>query len=237
MTTRVRTATQGWPRTSPRARPVRLLTPPGVYAPQCDTELLLRALYREDLRTAAPVLDLGTGSGALALAAARLGADVTALDISWKAVLTARINAFRAGQPVTVRRRDMTARIPPGPYDLVVSNPPYVPSLSSLPPRRGAARAWDGGPDGRALVNRVCDVSARALRAGGALLIVHSALCGVAATLARLTDLGMDAQVTDREIVPFGPVLRSRRAWLRHRDLLGEDETCEELVVIRAERR
>ncbi|MBW5420114.1 methyltransferase [Streptomyces sp. BG9H] len=218
----------------PPVRPAHLLAPPGVYAPQHDTELLTRALHREAVGPGTAVLDLGTGTGALAVAAARRGARVTAVDISWRAVLTARLNARLAGQSVTVRHGDLTAAAPKGPYDLVVSNPPYVPSPSPLLPRRGAARAWDGGPAGRAVVDRVCDAAPRALRPGGVLLMVHSALCGVDATLTRLTELGMDAKVTDRRFIPFGPVLRSRRAWLQRRNLLGDDETREELVVIRA---
>ncbi|MEU1026899.1 methyltransferase, partial [Streptomyces sp. NPDC005904] len=90
---------------------------------------------------------------------------------------------------------------------------------------------------GRAVVDRVCDAAPRALRPGGVLLMVHSGLCGVDATLDRLTALGMDAKVTAREFIPLGPVLRSRRAWLRRRNLLGDDESLEELVVIRAELR
>ncbi|MGV9881510.1 HemK2/MTQ2 family protein methyltransferase [Streptomyces sp. NPDC003006] len=230
MTTQTRTSMP------PPVRPAHLLAPPGVYAPQYDTELLTRALHREGIGDGASVLDLGTGTGALAVAAARRGARVTAVDISWRAVLTARLNARRSGQSVTVRRGDLAAA-PKGPYDLVVSNPPYVPSPSPALPRRGAARAWDGGPAGRAIVDRVCDAAPRALRPGGVLLMVHSALCGVDASLDRLARLGMDARVSDREFIPLGPVLRSRRAWLRRRNLLADDETHEELVVIRAELR
>ncbi|MFD4628433.1 HemK2/MTQ2 family protein methyltransferase [Streptomyces sp. NPDC058284] len=219
------------------ARPAPLLTLPGVYAPQHDTALLVRALDREGIDDGTSVLDLGTGSGALAVAAARRGARVTAIDISWRAVLTARLNARLSGQSVAVRRGDLTAEVPSGPYDLVVSNPPYVPSPSPRLPRRGPARAWDGGPAGRLVVDRVCDAAPRALRPRGVLLMVHSALCDVDATLDRLASRGMDAEVADRRSVPFGPVLRSRQAWLRRRNLIGADETSEELVVVRAERR
>ncbi|WP_369214733.1 HemK2/MTQ2 family protein methyltransferase [Streptomyces flavofungini] len=217
-------------------RPANLLAPPGVYAPQYDTELLTRALRREAVE-GATVLDLGTGSGALAVAAARLGGRVTALDISWRAVLTARLNARLAGQSVTVHRGDLTTAIPEGPFDFLISNPPYVPSPSPVLPRRGLARAWDGGPCGRSVVDRVCEAAPGALREGGTLLMVHSALCDVDVTLSRLRQVGMVPKVTDRAYIPLGPVLRSRRAWLRSQNLIGADDSLEELVVIRAERR
>ncbi|MFF3413997.1 HemK2/MTQ2 family protein methyltransferase [Streptomyces sp. NPDC002698] len=214
--------------------PPFLLAPPGVYRPQHDTRLLARALNREFMNSGTRVLELGTGSGALALEAARRGARVTAVDISRRAVLTARFNAMIARRRVTVRRGDLTGAVAGQSYDLVISNPPYVPSPDAHPPRKGAARAWDAGHDGRILVDRICDAAPAVLRPTGALLVVHSGLCGVDATLDRLAGAGMAAVVTDRAMVPFGPVLRSRLPWLRRTGLLG-DEAEEELVVIRAE--
>lgn len=208
--------------------------PPGVYEPQQDTWLLSRALRREEIAPGTEVLDLGTGSGALALEAARLGARVTAVDISWRAVLTARVNALLSRQHISVRHGDLTAAVPGRSFDLVVSNPPYVPSPGRGTPR-GAARAWDAGWDGRLLLDRVCDSATVLLRRQGALLIVQSALCGVEDTLARLSAAGLGATVTDRVLIPFGRVLRSRLDWLRRRGLPADD-MVEELVVVRAVR-
>jgi len=212
-----------------------LLRPPGVYTPQQDTDLLIAALSREDVGSGTEVLDLGTGSGALAVRAARRGARVTAVDIDRRAVLTTRVNALRYGRRVRVRRGDLFTAVPGRSYDFVVSNPPYVPSPAARPPRRGPARAWDAGPDGRVFVDRICDAAPGALRPGGVLLIVHSALCGIRPSLDRLTAAGIDAEVTDRAVIPLGPVLRDRHQWLRRRGLLS-DENREELVVIRAQR-
>jgi release factor glutamine methyltransferase len=226
--------------TSDPAWPHHLMTVPGVYTPQFDSRLLARALSAEHITATTDVLDLGTGNGYLALRAARLGARVTAVDISWRAVLVTRVNALLTRQRLTVRRGDLMDAVPSRSYDIVVSNPPYVPSPASRLPRRGPARAWEAGPDGRVLVNRICDAAPRLLRRGGVLLLVHSALTGADATLRRLEKAGLDASVTERALIPFGPVLRSRLAWLRQRGLLRDGqgqhaEPQEELVVIRAQ--
>ncbi|UQA91179.1 HemK2/MTQ2 family protein methyltransferase [Streptomyces halobius] len=224
-----------------RRRP--LVTLPGVYTPQDDTRLLLHALYREGVGPGTELLDLGTGSGALALGAARCGAHVTAVDIAWRAVFTTWINARLARLPLTVRRSDLATAVRGRTFDLFVSNPPYVPAPGvSLP--RGAARAWDAGCDGRLLIDRICDLAPAALRPGGVLLMVHSGLCGASDTLSRLGRAGLRAEISDRTRIPFGPVLRSRLSWLRSTGLphgagggAGQlVELTEELVIIRAER-
>lgn len=220
----------------PRA-PARILAPYGVYAPQADTWLLLHALGDEDV-AGRSVLEIGTGTGAAAVEAARRGARVTAVDIAWRAVWAARVNARINGVSVTVRHGDADAGadVAPGSTDVVLSNPPYVPSAPGRRSPHGAARAWEGGPDGRAVVDRVCATARRVLRPGGTLLMVHSELCGVAESLGRLDALGMTARVVDRAQVPFGPVLRGRRAWLCAQGYLESDAEKEGLVVIRAER-
>lgn len=217
------------------ARQARLLTLPGVYAPQHDTHLLMAALDQEEIGPGTDVLDLGTGSGALALHAARLGARVTAVDIARRAVLTARLNALLHRRRIDVRRGDLLSALPGSSYDLVICNPPYVPSPIGRLPAHGSARAWDAGHDGRAVLDRVCAAAPASLRPGGLLLMVHSGLCDSDATLRRLSDAGLHARVSDRARVPLGPVLRSRLRWLRQSGLVGESETTEELVVIRAE--
>lgn len=216
------------------ADPRRCWVPRGVYAPQTDTRLLGRALRREPITDRTDVLDLGTGSGALAVEAARLGGRVTAVDISWRAVAAAWFNAVLNGQNLRVRHGDLAAAVPGRRFDLVLANPPYVPAPDTSAPR-GPARAWDAGPDGRLLIDRVCDSAPTVLQPTGALLLVHSHLCGVDATLGRLTGAGLRAEVVDRTRLPFGPVLRSRLGWLRDRGLVNGD-TTEELVVIRGRR-
>ncbi|CAL9283880.1 Release factor glutamine methyltransferase [Streptomyces sp. enrichment culture] len=215
---------------------MNLLLLPGVYAPQDDTEMLAEALREEAPPPGARVLDVGTGSGALALEAARQGAEVTAVDVSRQAVWTARLNAWLSRLPVRIRRGNLFAPVRGRAYDLILANPPYVPAPEDGRGPRGRARAWDAGSDGRLLLDRICRDAPVLLRPGGLLLLVHSALSGPDRTLELLRAAGLKAEVIRRRRVPFGPVLRSREDWLRRRGLLAPADDKEELVVIRAER-
>jgi release factor glutamine methyltransferase len=212
-----------------------MIKPPGVYGPQRDTRLLAEALRRETLPPNARVLDVGTGPGTLALLAARHGAArVTAVDISHRAVLAARMNVLVAGLPVRVLRGDLLAPVGDATFDLVLSNPPYVPCDGARTPRHSAR--WDGGEDGRRVVDRLCAAVPDRLAPGGVLLMVHSAMSGLAPTLDRLAAAGLAAEVVDRQREPFGPVLRSRVGWLTEQGLVEPGQRDEELVVIRAQR-
>lgn len=208
---------------------------PGVYAPQDDTRLLAGALADEPLPPGAAVLDVGTGSGALALEAARRGMRVTAVDVSWRAVWSARLNAWRSGLRLRIRRGNLFEPVRGRTFDLIVANPPYVPAPDGPGAARGAARAWDAGGDGRLLLDRICREAPELLRPGGILLIVHSALSDPEQTLTCLRAAGLKASVVRRRRIGFGPVLRERQGWLRARGLLSAEDTSEELVVVRAE--
>jgi release factor glutamine methyltransferase len=208
---------------------------PGVYAPQEDTALLAGALSEEPLPPGADVLDVGTGSGALAIEAARRGTRVTAVDVSWRAVCTARMNAWMAGVPVRIRRGNLFAPVRDRSFDLILTNPPYVPAPTGSRPPRGPARAWDAGGDGRFVLDRICREAPTLLRPGGVLLMVHSALSDPGRTIEHLRGSGLKASVTRRHRIDFGPVLRGRREWLRERGLLSDADEKEELVVVRAE--
>ncbi|MEV4644778.1 HemK2/MTQ2 family protein methyltransferase [Saccharopolyspora sp. NPDC049357] len=215
---------------------MRLLRTSAVYRPQGDTWLLARALGDAGIEPGSRVLDVGTGTGALALAAARTGArEVTAVDVSIAAVAVAGLNAWLRGLPVRAERGDALARDYADPFDVVLANPPYVPAQGSGPPR-GAARAWDAGYDGRAVIDRLCVRAPELLGGGGTLLLVQSDLADVEATLARLRAGGLKAAVVDRQAQAFGPVLDERAAVLEERGLIRRGQRCEELVVIRADR-
>jgi release factor glutamine methyltransferase len=156
---------------------------PDVLIPRPETELIVEAacdrLSRRDaVRT---IVDVGTGSGCLAIALAREFPDarVLAIDISAAALGVATRNAERHGvdRRVTFVRGDLLESVQ-GPVDLVVANPPYVPSGVELSPdivRFEPAIALYSGSDGLTLVKRLVS-SVRPRLADGGLFVVEFGL-------------------------------------------------------------
>jgi release factor glutamine methyltransferase len=212
---------------------VRIITPPGVFRPLSDTRLL--AEYARRLAPGADVLELCAGSGHVAIDLALQGARrVTAVDLSRRAVLTCRLNARLNGVALHVRRGDLFAAVRAERFDLVVANPPYVPG--DRLPSHGPARGWEGGPDGRLILDRLCAEAPAHLRPGGTVLVVHSSVCGESATLETLAAGGLDARVLARRPGPLGPLLSARAAELARRGLLSDGAAGEELLVIAGRR-
>ena len=212
---------------------MRLLTLPGVFRPPSDSWLLVDAIREQDLAREASVLDVFTGSGVIAVAAALAGArDVTAVDISRRAVLTTRVNARLNGVRVRALRGDLFAPVAEQRFDLIVANPPYVPGKPEELPARGVARAWEAGRDGRALLDRFCPGVPAHLGPGGRVLIVQSSLSGEDETLAALAEAGLAAEVLVRRRGGLGPIVSARAEELEARGVLRPGEREEDLLVI-----
>ncbi|MFF1371003.1 methyltransferase [Streptomyces virginiae] len=109
---------------------------------------MARALVQEDLGPASEVLEIGTGTGEPALRSADTGAHVTAVDGSWLAVLTGRLNALRRRIPLRVVHGDFAGRAADHRYDPVVSNPPYVPPRAVDCRRAGHSEPGTPAPTG-----------------------------------------------------------------------------------------
>jgi release factor glutamine methyltransferase len=133
---------------------------PDVLIPRPETELLVRAAVDRKPRR---VVELGVGSGCVSAALARElpEVEIVAIDCSARALEIARENLARHGvlERVTLLEVDGLAGLT-GPFDLVLSNPPYVPEgdLAGLAPELGHEPrvALDGGPDGLHVVRRIC---------------------------------------------------------------------------------
>jgi release factor glutamine methyltransferase len=196
--------------------------------------MLAQLVAEEGLAADADVLDVFTGTGALALAAAASGArTVTAIDLSRRALLTVRLNARRNRLRVRTLRGDMFAPVDGEGFDLIVANPPYYPGGDALP-ERGLARAWEGGPDGRVLVDRLCREGPAHLRPGGRLVMVHNTMIGERQSLEALDAAGLHTEVLLRHRGPYGPVGRSAAALLRER---GVETPEHEVTVVISGRR
>ncbi len=158
---------------------------PGVFVPRPETELLLDRALRE-IPDRAVVLDLCTGSGALALALAhaRPDAAVHAVELDPRAMAWARRNAAdraRAGDtPIALHAGDVTdpTLLPElaGAVDLALANPPYVPSGARLEPEvaeHEPPHAVFAGTDGLDVIRPLIGNLARWLRPGGTVAIEH----------------------------------------------------------------
>ncbi len=150
-----------------------------VLVPRPDTETLVTwALdVLEGLPARARVLDLGTGSGAVALAirSQRPATEVSATDASPGALAVARANADRLGLAVDFHLGNWLAAVPAQRFDLIVSNPPYIaeadPHLAALGHEPGSALA--AGPDGLDDIRTLAATAPAALQPGGWLLLEH----------------------------------------------------------------
>lgn len=197
--------------------------------------MLARAVCEQPLRPGARVLDLCTGSGIVGVAAARhRGAAVTSVDVSRRAVATAWLNGRLNGVRIRAVRGDLLGAVAGERFDLIASNPPYLPSTGDELPTRGPERAWEGGADGRALLDRIVADAPAHLVPGGTLLLVFSEVCGTEHVLGALRGGGLAAEVVVRDRGPLGPLLGARADDLVARGLLEPGQTEEDVVIVRA---
>ncbi len=149
---------------------------PAVLIPREETELLVEIAVEKPARR---ILDLGTGSGCLAIAVARElpRAQVTAVDVSAAALDVARENAARHGATVRFVQGDWFAPLGGERFDLILANPPYVaeadPHLAQGDVRFEPRSALAAGPDGLDDIRRIVAAAAAHLVAGGRLVFEH----------------------------------------------------------------
>jgi release factor glutamine methyltransferase len=154
-----------------------------VLVPRPDTETVIEVTRaaRPDRAAACRILDLCTGSGAIAVSLAKEypAARVVATEISAAAAAIARRNAERnaVADRVDVRTGDLFAPVAGEVFDLIVSNPPYIASAViptlSVEVRREPVLALDGGRDGLVFYDRICGEARAHLAPGGVLLVEH----------------------------------------------------------------
>lgn len=182
---------------------------PAVLIPRPDTEtLVLEALNRLKPLVAPRVLDIGTGSGCIAVSLAhqKKDAQVTAIDISPDALAVARRNAAKhnVADRITFLQGDLLGPLAPdSTFDMIVSNPPYIaqsefaglsPDVRDHEPRL----ALDGGPDGLAFYRRIAAGVGPFLKSGGSLLL----------EIGYTQDAAVRALLSERPEFDLGPTLK-----------------------------
>ena len=160
--------------------PVTVHVGPGVFIPRPETESLLEWAVAQQLSRRPVIVDLCTGSAALAVALSKHWpeARVIGVDDSQDALAYARRNT--AGTPVELIQADVTqagllAELDDQ-VDLVVANPPYIPDGAALEPEVAEydpPHALFGGPDGMAVIDRIVELAARLLCGGGRCAVEH----------------------------------------------------------------
>ena len=184
--------------------PVTVHVGPGVFIPRPETESMLEWAVAQPLSQCPVIVDLCTGSGALAVALSQYwpNARVMAVDDSEDALAYARRNT--AGTPVELIQADVTkagllAELG-GQVDLVVANPPYIPDGAALEPEvaeHDPPHALFGGPDGMVVIDRIVEVAARLLGDGGRCAVEHDDTTS-ARTVEAFTRTGRFVDVTAR---------------------------------------
>ena len=159
---------------------LKLKVTPDVLIPRPETEYLVEwAIEISQSRGCSSLLDMGTGSGAIALAmkSACPQLEVTATDESPAALAVARENALSLGLSIELTESDWWSGLSGRFWSLIVSNPPYIaandPHLTAGDLRFEPTNALTDGDDGLAAIRTIIDASPEHLEVGGWLLIEH----------------------------------------------------------------
>jgi len=179
---------------------VRLEVPPGVFHPKVfrTTRVIGRHILSLDLRGRS-VLDMGCGSGVLALLAARGGARVTAVDINPAAAGATRANAAANNLGVSVHVSDLFSSLPRGDgFDWIIWNPPFYPAEAA----DMATRAWYAG-SGYSVLGTFAGTAGAHLRPGGRLIVQLSTEIDQDRVLGLFAAHGFTPALAARTRLPF----------------------------------
>ena len=172
--------------------------PVSVYHPAEDSMLLGEAMVKEKLR-GKKLLEIGCGSGVLAIIAAREGAEVTAVDVDKAAVAATIDNAVKADASIVVKLSDLFEAVGGEKFDIIVFNPPYLPE--DMP--QYADRRWSGGETGRDVIDRFIDSAEKHLAPDGKVLLLVSSLTKIDKVIERLYKARFTASVVAKKKVPW----------------------------------
>jgi len=167
-----------------------------VYEPADDTFLLAKNLL---VKKSDNVLEIGTGTGIIAIIASKKVKRVVAVDINRYAVECAKKNSEINLARVDIRWGDLFDPVDEEKFDLILFNTPYLPIEDDELVDDELEAAWNGGKDGRFVINRFIEGLVEHLNPAGRIQLVQSSLSNVEETTGRLMELGFEVSVTDSE--------------------------------------
>ena len=168
-----------------------------VYIPSDDTFLLAENL---EIKEGQSVLEIGTGSGLVSMYASLLTDNVTATDINYNALELAEKN-FKLNNIATIRLEfgDLFEPIKNEKFDVILFNTPYLPTDSEDIINDDLNYAFDGGLDGRNVIERFLNEAPNHLNDNGIIQMIQSSLSDTEKTLDKLDQLGFIAEVAKSE--------------------------------------
>ena len=170
-----------------------------VYLPREDSFLLQNCIPR-DLKGKS-VLDVGTGSGILAITAAKNGAKVVAIDVNVYALKLAEENASNNSVKIKFVKSDLFSHVK-GKFDLVINNPPYLPE-DDTDKIIGPSKMYSGGPNGRVFIEKFVKSVGKFLKPKGKILMLISSLTGEQEVLDLFHSEGFKTKIIAKEKIPW----------------------------------
>lgn len=175
-----------------------------VYEPAEDSFMLAKHAKRvaQTLRGKhARILDMGCGCGIQALVCAKAdgGSSVLGVDLNPRAVENAALNAERnLVKNAEFTESDLFSNVD-GKFDLIIFNPPYLPTSAEDKVQGKLNLAFDGGKSGRETTRKFLDRFPKHLKEDGTMLMIESSLGGIEKTISKLGKMGFGAQAVDEE--------------------------------------
>jgi release factor glutamine methyltransferase len=175
-----------------------------VYEPAEDTFLLAENLIVNESDN---VLEIGTGTGIIAIIVSKRVKKIVAVDINRFAVECTQKNAEINNALVDVKLGDLFDPIDNEKFDLVLFNTPYLPTSEDEIVNDELEAAWDGGEDGRSVINRFIEHLPIHLNPKGRVQLVQSSLSDIEKTIGMLMEMGFKVAVTASERFFFEEVV------------------------------
>lgn len=162
-----------------------------VYEPSEDSFLLLEKIKVEGNEN---FLEIGTGSGIVSIMIALDGCKGVATDISKEAIRIAEKNAEKKGisDQIDFKRGDLFEPVPKKKFDLIIFNSPYLPIKEEEKINEELAKAWNGGPSGRIVIDQFLENFDDYLKDEGIMYLVQSSLSGEEKTIKKIQEKGFN---------------------------------------------